>query len=344
MTDRSFPAPGISAQFGASLPRFDPLATPSRKAGRRLFALSLLLHALTFLLLADLLFGQVHEPEETVIVRMLEPEPPQPEPPKLQRKVLAQRRIDATVTRFTEVARPEIQRVEPVPVLDQTRKVDVDPTDLTKAPKQVEMKQVVTESVSVFAEVESRAQPLEIDRVSPELRTVQASRASAGPRRLEASGPTPTAKAVDVEAPVVAEGVLSRNAIDGTLEGPRIVVLEAGVSERMLEGRGERGSLTGVERNCEQHPACLAYLEMIKRRVFARWQTPPAVDPGEARFKFRVDRGGSAHGIELRHIDDPSLGESCLAAFRHASPFPPPPQEIIYIVNKNILATFRYGD
>jgi hypothetical protein len=275
---------------------------------------------------------------------MIEPEEPVPEPPKQKRKVLAQRRIDAKVTRFKTIATPEIQQIKPVQVLDQVRKVEVDPTELTEAPKVLERREIVTETVSVFAEVEAHARPIEIDRVNPEVRSIRSARASAGPRKLEAGGPITTAHAVDVEAPVVAEGVLSRNAIDGLAEGPRIAALEAGVSDRMLEGRGEQGSLSGVERDCMRDPVCLEYLKMIHDRLMGRWHLPSDVEPGRATLAFRVDRGGSAHGIQLRKIDDPGLGDTCLAAFRHASPFPPPPREIHYIINKNIRATFNYGN
>ena len=82
----------------------------------------------------------------------------------------------------------------------------------------------------------------------------------------------------------------------------------------------------------------------VADRPRARWQIPSSISPGEVRLRFRIDRGGSAHGIQLVSSDDSHLGDTCLAAFRHASPFPPPPKEIHYLVGKGILATFRHGD
>jgi len=333
----------LSAELAAAFSHFDPLVSRPRKAGRRLVLLSIALHLILFVLFGDALLGAETEVEETVIVRMLEEEP-EPEPRKQRRKVLAQRRIDTAVTHFKEVAQPKIQRVMPVPVLDQARKVEIDPTELTEAPKKIESREIVTESVSVFAEVQRRVQPVEVDRVNPELHRVRAARASAGPRKLEAAGPVVSAHAVDFEAPVVARGVLSRNAVAGDLQGAQVAALESGVSDRLLEGTSGRGLLTGAERDCAKDPVCLAYLRMIKERVISRWHIPSDVDPGAVVLRFRIDRGGSAHGIEVRRADDPELGSTCLAAFRHAAPFPPPPKEILYIINKTIRAAFDYGD
>lgn len=335
----------LGPQLAAVLPPFDPLqAGRSRGAGPRLLVVSLLLHLLFFLIFHDFLLGRVIEKDDVVIVRMLEEPEPKPEPPRKRRKVLAQRRVDASVKRFKTVAQPKIVQVRPVPVLDQTRRVEVDVTHVTEAPKRIERRKVVTETVSVFAEVMTHVQPIEVDRVNPEVRRVRTGRASAGPRILEAAGPVTRATAVDIEAPQLAEGVLSRNAVSGTLDGARIASLESGVSNRFLEGTGRSGLLSGIEKDCNRDPVCLAYLQMIRDRVYGRWHIPPDLKAGRVVLRFRIDRGGSAHGLQLKGADDAALGNACLAAFRHASPFPPPPEEIRYIINENIRASFDYGN
>ena len=335
----------MGAELAAGLPLFDPLLPRSaQKKARRLILLSLALHVLIFFLFRDALLGVVMPQEETVIVRMLEEKVLKPEPPKLRRKVLARRRVDASVTHFKDVAQPEIQRVKPVPVLDQARKVEVDPIKLTEAPKRIENREVVTESVSVFAEVQTQIQPVQVDRINPQVRRVKAGQASAGPRKLKAAGPVVSARAVDLESPIVAKGVLSRNAVSGAAEGARVASLESGFSDRLLDGTGERGLLSGIEKDCAKDPVCLKYLQMIRDRVYGRWHIPSNVDAGSVTLSFRIDRGGSAHAIQLRGADEASLGNTCLAAFRHASPFPSPPAEILYIVNKKIRANFDYGN
>ena len=335
----------LGAELASVLPPFDPLnPRRDRGKGRAAAIISILIHIAVILLFGDMLVGAILKDEEAVIVRVLTPEEPVPEPPKLKRKQLRQTRVDAAVTRFKDVATPEIRQVKPISVLEQTRKVEVTSTELTEAPKPIQRREIVTETVSVFAEVEATAQPVEVDVVNPEVRRVKAAKASAGPRKLEAGGPVVTSKAVDIEAPVVPNGVISNNAVQGSAEGPRIASLEAGVSNRAIQGQGERGSLVGVEKDCNKDPVCLAYLQRIKERVYSRWQLPTEVaDRGGVVIRFRVDRGGSAHGIEVLRSDDNVAGETCLAAFRHANPFPPPPKEILYLVNKNIRANFSYA-
>ena len=326
----------IAAELAAVLPPYDPLAPRGDKRTGRLIALSLLLHLALLLVFWDTLIGVVVEEEDTVTVRMVE------EKPKLQRKVLAQRRIDTRVRRFKDVTQPEIRRLDPVPVLDQTNKVEVDPTQITAAPRNIATRKIVTRTVSAFADVPTQAQPIEIDRTAPTVRQVKVAKASAGPRVLEAAGPIVTPRAVDVEAPTVAEGRISRDSVAGDVQGARITALESGTSDRFLRGEGTAGR--PVDKNCEKDPVCLAYLKMIKDRVYARWETGSGTAPGVVRLRFRVDRGGTAHEIRLISADDRLLGEACQLAFRHASPFPPPPKAIHYLVNKGIIATFRHGN
>jgi TonB family protein len=149
---------------------------------------------------------------------------------------------------------------------------------------------------------------------------------------------------VNVEAPLVAEGMISNQAVRGDTTGARIRALESGTSEAYLQGDDGKGTLWGGSVDCMKDPVCLEYLNMIRDRVFRRWAIPPQTDAGKVVLAFRIDRGGAAHGVKVRSADDAVLGQTCEAAFRHASPFPPPPEKIRYIVNKGIKATFRYGE
>jgi hypothetical protein len=327
---------GIAAELAAALPPYDPMQPQRDSRTRWLLLASLAFHVLLLLLFWDTLIGAVLEEEETVTVRMVE------EKPKLERKVLAQRRIDTQVRRFKDIAQPEIVRVDPVPVLDQAKKVEVDPTRITVAPKEISTRKVVTKTVSAFADVPTQVQPIQIDRVAPTVRQVRVAQASAGPRKTEAAGPKVTAQAVDVEAPAVTQGQISRDAVAGDVQGARIAALESGTSDRFLRGEGRPGPLT--DKDCEKGPVCVEYLQMIKERVYARWELGADTVPGMVRLRFKIDRGGSAHAVSVQHADDGLLGQTCQVAFRHASPFPPPPKAIHYLVGKGIIATFRHGD
>ena len=327
----------IAAELAAALPRYDPLEQRRDKSGRWILLLSLLIHLGLLLIFWDTLVGIMIEEEETVTVRMVQ------EKPKLQRKVLAQRRIDTRVRRFKDIAQPEIRRIQPVPVLRDTSKVEVDPTRISEAPRKIQNRKVVTRTVSAFADTPTPVQPVRIERTAPTVRSVQAARPSAGPRRIQAAGPRVTAEAVDLEAPTVTEGRISRNAVAGDVEGARIAALESGTSEALLKGDGA-GSTRGVNKDCMKDPVCREYLRMIQERVYARWVLGSETAPGVVQLRFQIDRGGSAHSIKIRSADDRLLGDTCLAAFQHASPFPPPPKEIHYLVTKGIIATFRHGD
>ncbi len=330
----------LEAQL-ASLPRYDPLAPTKRGNSRLLAFLSIALHLGLLFLFWDTLIGSIVEEEEVVVVRMIDEKRPEPEPPKLRRKVLAQRRVDASVRRFKKLNQPEVVEVKPVSVLDQVRRVQVERTKLTEAPKSVEQRTVATKAVSNFARTPARIQPAQVSNVSGKVTQVTAARASAGPRKLVAAGPVTNARAADINAPVVRRGVISQNAIEGDVEGARVADIESGTSRRAFEGVGDRGLLGGVEKSCETDPVCLAYLEMIEERVYSRWLIPQSVGGGQVRLRFRIDRGGSAHSLSVASASDTGLGETCVKAFRHASPFPPPPREILYIVNKPILASFH---
>lgn len=326
----------IAAELATSLPQYDPLAPARERSGRWILLVSALIHLILLIVFWDMLIGVVIEKEETVTVRMVE------EQPKLQRKVLAQRRIDTSVRQFRDVAQPEIQRVSPVRVLDQVEKIEVAPTQITEAPKKIVDRRVVTKTVSAFADTVAPVQPIQVDKVSPTVKQVKAARASAGPRKLKAAGPIVAPKAAAIAAPTVTKGQISQNAVDGDLEGARIADLTSGTSEGMIKGTGKHG-LVSSNKDCMNDPVCQAYLKLIRDRVYARWNVGNETAPGKVKLRFRIDRGGSAHNVKMAFADDSVLGESCLLAFRQASPFPPPPKEIHYLVNKGIVATFDYG-
>jgi len=327
-------APQISSEVTHAIPRYDPLRQRSDD-GRAfgLFVLSILLHAILLLLFWDFLMGTVIEEEETVSVRMVQ------EKPKLERKVVAQRRLDTSVSRFKEIAQPKISKVKPVTVLDQVKQVQVTPRRLTEAPRKIETKKVVTKTVNEFADVVQPVQPIQVDQVTAEVKQVQAAKESSGPKQLDAAGPVTSPRAANVETPTLNQGEISRNVVDGAPTGAKIAALESGDSSGLLRGDGGGGG--GNEaKDCNSDPVCLRYLMMIRDRVLARWHSSSEIPSGRVALRFRIDRGGSAHNVNIVSADNTALGESCKLAFRHASPFPPPPKEIHYLVTKGIRATF----
>jgi TonB family protein len=323
----------------AAFTPYDPLA-PRRQDRplRRILAISIALHLLLLFLLWDSVIGVVFDEDDTVVVRMVEEKPPPPRP-----KVIAQTRLNTKVKKKRDVKR-EIVKLNPVERLDQVKTTQVDPLQRIEAPKVVEQRDLVVAKANVFAETYVPVQPMKVDTEAPRVRTVQSiAQPSAGPKRVVSKGLSYDPKAIESSTPTAVEGVLSSQTVEGAETGAKVAALRTGTSDRFLEGDGG-GYLGGADKDCMKDPVCVAYLKMIRDRVYARWSVPQEANAGRVILSFRIDRGGSAHNIREKHSDDAGLGKTCLQAFRHASPFPPPPPEIQYLVNKGIAATFHYGN
>jgi len=332
----------ITAELAVSLPPYDPLEKRSGAAGRVLIVLSILLHLSLLVLFWNTLISAIIQEEEVITVRMIEEQKPEPEPPKLKRKAIARRVLDASVRRFKKVTQHKVDRIKPVTMIDPAQKIDVKPVKITEAPKTIKQRKVVSQKVSPFGEVQRELRPVQIDKVAPTVRSIKASQGSTGPRQIDAAGPTPIG-ATDIEAPMVHKGIISSTAIEGDVDGSKVVATESGLQDGVLDSGDGLGLIAGGDMDCMKDPVCVAYLKEVERRVYARWQPGMDVASGNVKLRFRIDRGGSAHGLAVVDADEKVLGDTCLLAFRHASPFPPPPREIHYLVTKGLKATFRYS-
>jgi hypothetical protein len=247
------------------------------------FLISVALHALLLLLFWDSLIGAIIEKDETVTVRMVEEE--QEEPKKLRPKVLAQRSVDTRVRRFKEIVQPQVVELRPTPVVEQLRRVEVDPLEMVEAPKELTQRQVEVHRASVFADVPRPIAPVEVDVSQPTLRRVDVTKATAGPRKLEAAGPRTSPTAVDVQTSTVREGIDSSRSVEGSYEGIP-VALESGASDRYLHDDGAPG-VHGAAKDCMRDAACRAYLKMIRDRVYSRWRLPSNTTAGAVRLRLR---------------------------------------------------------
>lgn len=303
-------------------------------------------------------------------------------PQKLQRKLLATRSLDAATSKFSNTTQQAFKSLAEVPVVGRpgdvsdvaaptTERVEVGKIVTPGAPRQIETKSFESKSVDEFAINVKPAQQLNVPATAPKAVMVNAGRQSAGPRVQEASGPI-VADSPTISAPNIAIGVLAADAVSGDVDGAAVFGTDSGndsssrngvdggvaggvaggvvggkvggVPGGLLGGRGT-GPGGGPMKDCMKEKACLEYLEMIRRRVFARWNNAAGANAGgKVELQFRIDRGGSAHGTKLIRSDDQNLGESCVLAFNQANPFPPPPESIHYLINKPIRATFSLGE
>ncbi len=335
---------GISAQLAAGLPRYDPLDDRDGRVSRWvLTGISIALHLGLLALFWDAILGAVLEEENVITVRMIE-EQQQEQQPKLRRKLLAQRVLDASVRQRSDHATPEVLRKSKIERLDSVQRVQLDRTQVTQAPRQITERQVQTRKLDVFSE-QQVTQPVQLPKATDsQVTRIESSQASSGPRTFQAAAPTIAPSAVDVRAPTVTRGVISDNAVDGDVTGARIADIETGDASRTLQGAQGRGALIGEEKDCMRDSACLAYLEEIRKRVYARWLVPLTVGAGQVRLAFRLDAGGSVHDVSLVSMTDGSLGKTAKTAFQHASPFPPPPPQVRYMVGKRLVLTFNTNE
>lgn len=329
------------SQSGVAISHFDPLAPRDRdRAFRTILLISLAVHLLLLFLFWDAILGVVLEEEDTVVVRMMEEERQQPKP---RPKLIQQTQINTDVQRQREFQH-QIQDIQ-LQRLDQFQMKQIDPTRVIEAPKLVTQTELTVERVDTFADTAVPIAPLPIDTSAPRVRTIQAPSAptAASPRQPTELTSKYNPEAVAKTGPTEVKGILSSQNVAGAEEGSKVAALQTGYSDKLL---GDSGGSYGTksEKDCRKDPVCLEYLKMIRDRVYARWSVPADVPPGKVVLSFRIDRGGSAHSIRQRHADDPNLGTTCVQAFRHASPFPPPPPEIEYLITKGISATFSYGN
>jgi len=331
----------IAAQIAAASERYDPFAPNRNKRGLVIGVISAILHIAALVLLSNVLFGDPLEPEETVLVSLIEEQkPPEPEPEKARPRAIQRRTLNTATFQRKEVVQNEIRKIDPVPVIAQVQKVEVARVQRVEAPKQIQRRELATKTVNEFAERQMQ-QPTAVPSATDSLRTVAELQQSAGPRRVAAAGPV-VAQAAEVTAPNLSDGLIDNMAVQGSVDGAMISPVEAGTASRYTQGDGDSGIQPGQNKNCASDPVCLAYLKEIERRVYKRWRPGPNTAGGKVRLAFRLDKSGAAYQIKLVQADNQVLGDTCSTAFRRASPFPPPPPSIHYLASKGIVATFSY--
>ena len=328
---------GITTEIASSLPRFDPLAKRRNTRTRVIMTLSLIVNLAALWALWGWKLGAIIEEDPVVIVRMIEEvKPPEPEPERARPKALARRVVNAKPVKVQREVQNEVRKLAPTPVLAQAQKVEINKVRTTEAPKKITQRKFQTQTINEFAETPVREE-VAFDPPDAATRPVVALEQSAGPKLTESASPidNPTGS---ISAPYLAEGKAGNRAAPGTPDGT-IASLESGNSTRYTTGDGTLGYQTGVKKDCMKDPVCLRYLQMIQDRVYQRWSAG-GVDGGQVKLRFQIDKSGGTHGIKLVDASSASLGASCETAFRHASPFPPPPASIHYLVREGIVATF----
>jgi hypothetical protein len=297
--------------------------------------------------------------------------------PKMARpKALARRVAVANVAKMSSVVQQQITRVTPTPVLGQQQvaKVNVEAIRKTVAPKNVTQNRIQTRVVAEIGDVQPYSVATGPAASNTKVRAPTTLSQTGGPKVQDAAGPIVQTNALSYQAPTIAEGVVGDYTVQGSPDGPNIRVMEPGSGSGYFDGvpggqgagsgggdgngnsgsgpgngqglgRGGSGKGPGTPgpRDCNADLQCRAYLELIRQRVYGRWTPEDQVKGGGVQLAFRIDRSGAAHEISLVKSDNGPLGDSCVKAFRHANPFPPPPASIQYLLEKRIIATFDFA-
>jgi hypothetical protein len=288
--------------------------------------------------------------EEIITVQLLREEAPKPPAPA--RKALAERRkLDFA---------PAMQTVQPqiinkrvianaAPAIN-AQMLQMDSLNATAAPTQVKRSAIDVDRVSAIGAVGGyRASKVEVNQAAgPAVRgpvgAVGPVGPSVGPRKVAGTeGNTfGTGSLAINQGSSVRDGVLTSRDVVGSPSGPVLVSVDTAVGEGNLSGPGGTGTgllPDGAGKDCTQRPEVQAYLDLLYQRIYSRWTLPYGIENVRVTLLFAIDVAGSASSIQLVKGDN-AIGASAVDAMRASSPFPPMPDRVRCLANKNINATF----
>jgi len=108
-------------------------------------------------------------------------------------------------------------------------------------------------------------------------------------------------------------------------------------------GRGISRRTTKTDRECAKVPACVAYLENIKRRVNELWKPEQPLTQGRVVVRMRIDSSGTPTTIDTVRADSSDLARSCRTAIGYAEPFGLLPVSLAFLKGQDITIEFVYG-
>ncbi len=254
-------------------------------------------------------------------------------------------RAPRTLARRPRAVQSAARAVEtPVTRAAQQAPAHIDVKDLPAETAPRELEQVSHERVEAMNVLPSTSVPSETRAMNVSI--AEAGSLHATPEldptdpALSASAPTPmgtdygssaaapvesTPEAVMAGTPL-AVGVLTDRNIVGFADAPPLPELDTGSSETILLATGgpdaQGDGAIGGDAGCRGKPEVQAYTHLIHDRVYPRLGDRKVTQITEVIVSITLDPAGSLVDIELLESDDPALGQSTLAAFQAAAPFP----------------------
>jgi hypothetical protein len=288
--------------------------------------------------------------EEIIPVTLLREEAPKPPAPA--RRALAERRkLDFAPAMQT--VQPQIvnKRViaEAAPAIN-AEMLEMDSLNAAAAPTQVKRSAIDVDRVSAIGAVGGyQASKVEVNHAAgPAVRgpieAVGPVGPSVGPRKVAGTDGNSfgTGSLAINQGSSVRDGVLTSRDVVGSPTGPVLVSVDTAVGEGNLSGPGGSGTgllPDGAGKDCTQRPEVQAYLQTLYQRIYSRWTLPYGIENVRVTLLFAIDVAGSASSIQLVKGDN-AIGASAIDAMRASTPFPPMPDRVRCLANKNINATF----
>ncbi len=288
--------------------------------------------------------------DEIIPVMLLREEAPKPPAPA--RRALAERRkLDFAPAMQT--VQPQIvnKRViaEAAPAIN-TEMLEMDSVNAAAAPTQVKRSAIDVDRVSAIGAVGGyQASKVEVNHAAgPAVRgpieAVGPVGPSVGPRKVAGTDGNSfgTGSLAINQGSSVRDGVLTSRDVIGSPTGPVLVSVDTAVGEGNLSGPGGTGTgllPDGAGKDCTQRPEVQAYLQILYERIYARWTLPYGIENVHVTLLFAIDVAGSASSIQLVKGNN-AIGASAIDAMRASTPFPPMPERVRCLANKNINATF----
>jgi hypothetical protein len=275
-----------------------------------------------------------------------------PKPPAPARRALAERRkLDFAPAMQT--VQPQIvnKRViaEAAPAIN-TKMLEMDSVNAAAAPTQVKRSAIDVDRVSAIGAVGGyQASKVEVNHAAgPAVRgpieAVGPVGPSVGPRKVAGTDGNSfgTGSLAINQGSSVRDGVLTSRDVVGSPTGPVLVSVDTAVGEGNLSGPGGTGTgllPDGAGKDCTKRPEVQTYLQTLYERIYARWTLPYGIENVHVTLLFAIDVAGSASSIQLVKGNN-AIGASAIDAMRASTPFPPMPERVRCLANKNINATF----
>jgi hypothetical protein len=93
---------------------------------------------------------------------------------------------------------------------------------------------------------------------------------------------------------------------------------------------------TTADRRCATLPACQAYMQKVRQRVYESWTGSASLPPGTVLIGLKIDATGNATAVRTIGAADEDFARQARSAVAYASPFGPLPASLGFLDNEPI--------